>query len=215
MGFVGGEYTYTGPGKNPNFLGFPYAHVKAFLAHPFSLMRYFCGDITHVQAFMGRPGFRESAEDVMLSINSIHVRFASGCVGYLFSQRGDATMSYGGWWSIEVGGTRGTFCVENCVEKLIYQPAPGADGAADPDKLGLGEAPPATVTNTGIRSFDTTFPNRIHAFLEDVTNKVPKHRLRASGRDALATLEPRIEMDEALRARAALPIERMLEWSRN
>jgi quinolinate synthase len=34
-------------------------------------------------------------------------------------------------------------------------------------------------------------------------------------RDALATLEPRIEMDEALRARAALPIERMLEWSRN
>ena len=34
-----------------------------------------------------------------------------------------------------------------------------------------------------------TFPNRIHAFLEDVANAVPKNKLRASGRDALATLE--------------------------
>jgi len=43
--------------------------------------------------------------------------------------------------------------------------------------------------NTGVSDFGATFPRRIHAFLEDVTNKVPKHLLRASGRDALATLE--------------------------
>ncbi|NLN01164.1 MAG: hypothetical protein GX174_04570, partial [Lentisphaerae bacterium] len=54
---------------------------------------------------------------------------------------------------------------------------------------GLGKAPPPQVHNTGVTDFGTTFPNRIHAFLEDVTNKVPKNRLRASGRDALATLE--------------------------
>ena len=125
----------------------------------------------------------------MISINSIHVRFANDAVGYLFSQRGDATMGLGGWWSVEVGGTRGTFCIENCVEKLSYFPSPGAEGAADPANLRLGETGEPVVTDTGITDFGTTFPSRIHAFLEDVTNGVPRHELRASGRDALATLE--------------------------
>ncbi|MBN2450779.1 MAG: Gfo/Idh/MocA family oxidoreductase [Lentisphaeria bacterium] len=188
MGFVGGAATYS-PGGGPNAKGFPYFHVKAFLAHPFSIMRYFCGDITHVQAFMNRPSYRVAAGDPMVSINSIHVRFESGAVGYLFSQRGDATMGLGGWWSVEVGGTRGSFCVENCVEKCTFFPAPGTEGAADPGKLGLGQAPPPVVHSTGVTDFGTTFPNRIHAYLEDVTNKVPRHRIRSSGRDALATLE--------------------------
>ena len=98
-------------------------------------------------------------------------------------------MGYGGGGGIEVGGTKGSFSIENCVEKLIYFPSPGAEGAADPGNLGLGEAPEPVVTNTGVTDFGTTFPNRIHAFLEDVTNQVPFHTLRASGRDALATLE--------------------------
>ena len=120
----------------------------------------------------------------MVSIASIHVRFASGAIGYLFSQRGDATMGLGGWWSFEFGGTKGTFTIENCVEKLTYYPAP-----VPTDKLGLGDQPVPVVTNTGVKDFGATFPARIHAFLEDVTNRVPKQKLRASGRDALATLE--------------------------
>jgi len=32
-----------------------YAHMKAFLTHPFSVMRYFCGDITHLQSFSTKP----------------------------------------------------------------------------------------------------------------------------------------------------------------
>lgn len=189
MGFAGGEFTYGGPMGNANAKGFPYFHVKAFLAHPFSIMRYFCGDITHIQAFMNRPACRRAADDPMVSINSIHVRFANDSIGYLFSQRGDATMGLGGWWSVEVGGSKGTFIIENCVEKLTFQPTPGSEGAADPANLKLGEAPEPEITDTGISDFGTTFPNRIHAYLEDVTNKVPKHELRASGRDALATLE--------------------------
>ena len=43
--------------------------------------------------------------------------------------------------------------------------------------------------DTGIKDFSSTFPNRIHAYLEDVTNQVPKDYLRSSGRDALACLE--------------------------
>ena len=43
--------------------------------------------------------------------------------------------------------------------------------------------------NSGIKDFSETFPRRIHAYLEDVTAGVPLEQLRASGRDALATLE--------------------------
>lgn len=179
MGFQGGERTYTGPSTSPRIRGYPYFHVKAFLTHPFSVMRHFCGDITHVQAFLSRPSFRKKAGDVMLSVNSIHARFMNDCVGYLLSTRGDTTMGLGGWWSIEVGGTEGSFCIENCVEKMTYWPAP---------KPG-GPSPEPTVTLSGSTDFNETFPRRIHAFLEDVTNNLPRDTLRASGRDALAALE--------------------------
>jgi hypothetical protein len=152
-------------------------------------MRHFCGDVTHVQAFITQPSFRKSAGDLMLSINGIHLRFESGCIGYLLSQRGDSAFGLGGWWSVEVGGTRGTFCIENCIEKLTFWPAPGTEGAAQPEKLGLGAQPAPVVTESGISDFGETFPLRIHAFLEDVTNGVPREELRASGRDALAALE--------------------------
>jgi predicted dehydrogenase len=151
----------------------PYSHAKAFLTHPFSVMRHFSGDISHVQAFMDKPGARRQSSDLMLSIQSVHVRFQNGCVGYLLSQRGDAHFGLGGWWSFELAGTKGTFCIENCVEKLTYWE--------------MGQEP--QITDTGITDFDATFPIRINAFLEDVSNGVPKEYLRASGRDALATME--------------------------
>jgi predicted dehydrogenase len=173
MGFNGGEDGY-GFNPSPRF-NQPYAHMKAFLTHPFSVMRYFCGDIIDVQAFCTKPGFRKNKGDLLLSINSVHVRFANDTVGYLLSQRGDCVWGLGGWWSVEVAGSKGTFCIENCIEKLTYWPAPSG---SDPE-----------VMNTGITDFGQTFPNRIHAFLEDVTNKVPFEHIRASGRDALATLE--------------------------
>jgi predicted dehydrogenase len=174
MGFSGGEEGYA-PQASSRVAGWPYFHLKAFLTHPFSVMRHFCGDITHVQAFVDRPGHRRRAGDVMLSIAGINVRFANGCVGYLLSQRGDAPFGLGGWWSIEVAGTHGTFCIENCIEKVTYWPA------AKPEE--------PVVTSTGITDFSQTFPRRIHAFLEDIANGVPREHIRASGRDALAALE--------------------------
>ncbi len=188
MGFPGGETTYNHD-KSPRSHGFPYFHVKAFLSHPFSIMRYFCGDVTHVQAFFDKPSFRKASGDAMLSINSIHMRFQNGAMGYLLSQRGDATFGLGGWWSVEVAGTRGTFCIENCIEKVTFWPSPGTEDAAQPENLVLGASPAPVVTESGIKDFGQTFPLRIHAFLEDVTNGVAKDKLRASGRDALASLE--------------------------
>jgi len=182
MGFNGGEETYQ-PNRSPRF-NQPYAHMKAFLTHPFSVMRYFCGDITHVQTFATKPGFRKNQRDLLLSVNSIHVKFADDTVGYLLSHRGDAVWGLGGWWSVEVAGSKGTFCIENCIERLTYWPAP-KPGVS----LGLGEEAVPEVLDTGIKDFGQTFPNRIHAFLEDVSNGVPREHLRASGRDALATME--------------------------
>ena len=40
-----------------------------------------------------------------------------------------------------------------------------------------------------VTDFGATFPIRIHAFLEDLTNGVSPEHLRSSGRDALATME--------------------------
>jgi predicted dehydrogenase len=180
MGFSGGEELYGGPPKDARTKGYPYFHAKAFLTHPFSVMRHLCGDATHVQAFFGRPGFRQRAGDVLLSHTSIHLRFANDCTGYLLSTRGDTPVGLGGWWSIEVGGTRGTLCIENCIEKVTFWPA---------QKVGLQQQPEAVVTESGIRDFDQTFPRRLHAFLEDVSARVPRAELRGSGRDALAALE--------------------------
>ena len=151
----------------------PYSHAKAVLTQPVSVMRHFSGDITHIQAFMEKPGARRQSEDLMLSIQSVHVKFQNGCVGYLLSQRGAASFGLGGWWSFELAGTKGTFCIENCVEQLTYWQA--------------GKEP--VVTNTGVTDFGATFPIRIHAFYEDLSNNVPLEHLRASGRDALATME--------------------------
>jgi predicted dehydrogenase len=178
VGFHGGEETYAFK-DTPRF-NQPYAHMKAFLTHPFSVMRHFCGDITHLQSFSTKPGYRKSKGDLLVSINSVHVQFANGAVGYLLSHRGDAPWGLGGWWSCEVAGTRGTFCIE----RLTYWPAPKPG-----QKLGLGENPTPEVLDTGIKDFGATFPLRIHAFLEDVTAGVPREKLRSSGRDALATLE--------------------------
>jgi predicted dehydrogenase len=176
MGFNGGEFKYGGPGSAR--FNQPYAHMKAFLTHPFSVMRYFCGDITHIQTFSTKPGFRKNKSDLLLSVNSIHVKFANDTVGYLLSQRGDAVFGLGGWWSCEVAGSKGTFCIENCVEKLTYWPAPGNETITE-----------TQVLNTGVTDFGATFPSRIHAYYEDLTNGVHHEHLRASGRDALATLE--------------------------
>ena len=172
VGFDGSSVNVNRVDRNSRWQ-MPYSHAKAFLTHPFSVMRHFCGDITHIQAFMEKPGARRQSEDLMLSIQSVHMKFQNGALGYLLSQRGDAMFGLGGWWSFELAGTHGTFCIENCVEKLTYWKQ--------------GQAP--EVTNTGVTSFDATFPIRIHAFYEDLSNNVPLEHLRASGRDALATME--------------------------
>ncbi|MDF2724828.1 MAG: putative oxidoreductase domain protein, partial [Paenibacillus sp.] len=152
-----------------------------------------------------RPGFRRSAGDVMVSINSIHVKFANGGVGYLLSQRGDAVYGLGGWWSMEVAGSKGTFCIENCVEKVSYWRAEKGIAA-------ISKQPEPEVTDYGITDFGRTFNNRLHAFLEDITNNVPREQLRANGRDALAVLEYTFAVMESYEQGGELVRPNRLPW---
>jgi len=188
MGFQGGDPGNYGAPGSKKVANFPYFHMKAFMSHPLSVMRHFCGEVTHVQAFMNRPGFRRSAGDPLLSTCSIHLRYANDAIGYLLSQRGDTSYGLGGWWSCEVAGTKGTFCIENCVEQVTFWNAPDGHGPGQPAYITEGDKVPEVV-ESGTHDFGQSFPNRIHAFLEDVSNKVPRHEFRASGRDALAVLE--------------------------
>jgi predicted dehydrogenase len=167
-------------------------------------MRYYCGEVTHVQAFLNRPGFRRSAGDSLLSTCSIHIKFANDCVGYLLSQRGDASYGLGGWWSVEVGGTKGTFCVENCVEQVSYWKAHDKRGPGQPAYHAEGSENAPEVTKSGTIDFGSTFPNRLNAFFEDISNNVPKANLRASGRDALAVLEQTFAVIESYETGGAL-----------
>src|SRR4029077_7116109 len=114
------------------------------------------------------------AGDLTLSTASIHVRFANDAAGYLLSQRGDASYGLGGWWSVEVAGTRGTFCIENCIERVTYWKDPDSRGPgqpADPQPSAPGSP---VVTESGTHDFGQTFARRIHAFLEDISAGVPK-----------------------------------------
>src|SRR5690606_11411808 len=88
----------------------------------------------------------------------------------------------GGWWSFEMAGSKGTFAIENCVEKVSYWKAEKGIPA-------ISQQPEVEVTDFGTTDFGSTFGNRLHAFLEDVSNGVPREQLRANGRDALAVLE--------------------------
>lgn len=204
MGFQGGHIdNYTAPG-GVKVKGFPYWHLKAFLTHPLSVMRHYCGEVSHVQAFLNRPGFRRTAGDDMLTTCSIHLRYTNDCVGYLLSQRGDATYGLGGWWSVEVGGTKGTFCIENCVERVSFWKAPDGRGPGKPAFLPADDPGAPEVFESGTHDFGQTFPNRIHAFLEDVSNGVPKHLLRGSGRDALAVIEQTFAIIESYENGGAL-----------
>jgi hypothetical protein len=94
-----------------------------------------------------------------------------------------------------MAGTKGTFCIENCVEKLYYWDGsqPASMGTMQPE-----------IFDFGTKDFGTTFNNRLHAFLEDMTNKIPPEHIRGSGRDALATLEYTVAAIESFEEGGAL-----------
>ena len=148
--------------SSPNYM------IKSLHPHTVDVMRYFCGDVEAVQCFATRAPGRK-----IWSTASFNMKFRNGCVGTLSGsydiERGHPMER------CEVAGTKGRLVLEDMWRQATLYPA--------------GDLEKRQFTNPvfgGHRDFDDTFRNRIHRFLEQVTEGVSPEEIDASGADGLA-----------------------------
>ncbi len=146
-------------------------HLKALNPHSVNLMTWFCGPIETVQAFAKKAAGRN-----IWSTAAINMRFANGVVGHLTSSydiaRGHPMER------CEVAGMQGRFVVDDMWREATLFPA--------------GELEKRVVTNPvfgGVRDFDDTFRERLHAFLEQVATGTPPAAIDGSGADGLCAMQ--------------------------
>jgi predicted dehydrogenase len=156
--------------NNPNETS-PWFHLRALHPHSLDIMRYFCGDVERVHAFLNRAPGR-----VCYSNAQINLQFANGVVGHL-------TGSYDtdprhNLERCEVLGTKGRFVLDNLYEELTFYPRGGQELTVIRNSI-MG----------GLSGFNATFSNRIHRWLEQVTAGVDRKEIEASGREGLAVQE--------------------------
>jgi UDP-N-acetylglucosamine 3-dehydrogenase len=155
---------------NPNESS-PWFHLRALHPHSLDIMRYFCGDVKRVHAFLNRAPGR-----ICFSNAQINLEFANGVVGHLTGSYD--TNPRHNLERCEVMGTNGRFVLDNLYEELTYYPRHS-------DEL-------TVIRNSimgGLSGFGATFTNRIHRWLEQVSAGVPKREIDASGREGLAVQE--------------------------
>lgn len=145
----------------------PYYHLKALNPHSVNIMQYFGGPVEKVQCFaMKAPG------RTIWSTASINMKFKNGAVGHLTSSydiaRGHPMER------CEVAGTKGRFVIEDMWREAVLYPA--------------GNLEKTVYTNPvfgGFRDFNDTFRDRIHKFLEEITNGVKPEDIDGSGLEGL------------------------------
>ncbi len=152
---------------NPNESS-PHYMIKSLHPHTVDVMRHFCGDVETVQCFATKAPGRK-----IWSTASFNMRFKNGAVGTLSGsydiERGHPMER------CEVAGTKGRFVLEDMWRQVTLYPA--------------GNYEKLQFTNPvfgGHRDFDDTFRNRIHRFLEQVTEGAAPEEIDASGADGLA-----------------------------
>jgi len=152
----------------PEDLDSPYYHLKALNPHSVDIMRHFCGDVRRVQCFATKAPGRW-----MWSTASINVQFASGAVGHLTSsydiKRAHAVER------CEVAGVNGRLVIEDMWMRATLYPAETMVQQVYQNPV-FG----------GFAGFRDTFRDRIHAFLQEVSEGVPPDRIDGSGADGLA-----------------------------
>ena len=153
--------------KNPNESS-PYFQIKALHPHTVDVMRHFCGDAEAVQCFATKAPGRK-----IWSTAQFNIRFANGVVGSLTGsydiERGHPMER------CEVAGTGGRFVLDDMWRELTLYPA--------------GSLEKTVYTNPtfgGMRDFEDTFRNRIHRFLEQVSEGADPAEIDGSGADGLA-----------------------------
>lgn len=146
----------------------PYYHIKSLHPHTIDVMRYFCGDIEAVQCFATKAPGR-----TIWSTAQFNFRFENGVVGSLTGsydiERGHPMER------CEVAGTGGRFVLEDMWRELTLYPAGNLQKTVYSDPL-FG----------GFHNFENTFRDRIHHFLQAITDSVPPNEIEGTAKDALA-----------------------------
>jgi predicted dehydrogenase len=150
---------------NPNETS-PWFHLRALHPHSIDIMRYFCGEVARVQAFLKKAPGR-----VCWSNAQINVQFADGTLGHLTGSY-DAAPRHG-IERCEVMGSKGRFVIENVLDDLVWYPR-DSDEVEHTGKLG------------GLESFGDTFPARIQRFIDQVVAGAKPDQIEASGADGFA-----------------------------
>lgn len=146
----------------------PNYHLKALNPHSVNLMQWFCGPIEAVQCFAKKAAGRN-----IWSTASINVEFRSGVVGHLTSSY-DIARAHG-VERCEVAGVGARMIVEDMWRSATLFPA--------------RDMVQRTYMNPvfgGVRDFDDTFRERLHRFLQQLTDGVAPEAIDGSGADGLA-----------------------------
>lgn len=146
----------------------PYFHIKSLHPHTVDVMRYFCGDVEAVQCFATKAPGR-----AIWSTAQFNFRFKNGVVGHLTGsydiERGHPMER------CEVAGTGGRFVLEDMWRELTLYPAGNLEKTVYSDPA-FG----------GFHNFDNTFANRIHTFLQQLTDGASPDDIDGHAADALA-----------------------------
>ena len=146
----------------------PYFHFKALHPHTIDIMRYFCGEIAEVYACAVKAPGR-----TIWSTAQFNFKFASGATGHL---TGSYDIMRGHPMELaEVGGTKGRILLEDMFKELTLL-------RNDSDEK-------TVVTNPiigGMGDFSDTFRNRIHSFVQELTDGVAPDEIDGQAADALA-----------------------------
>ncbi|MCJ8006461.1 Gfo/Idh/MocA family protein [Lederbergia wuyishanensis] len=156
--------------RNPNETS-PWIHLRALHPHSIDVMRYFCGDIKRVQAFMTKAPGR-----TVWSTASINMEFFSGVVGHLtgsYDMDNRHPIEF-----CEVAGTEGRFIINDVYNEMTFFPHNNSELRVYRNSV-----------LSGINGFNETFKNRINTFLQEIKDQVSPDDISGSGIDALAAQE--------------------------
>jgi predicted dehydrogenase len=160
---------------NPNETS-PWFHLRALHPHSIDIMRYFCGNVARVQAFLNKaPGRSGDSATVCWSNAQINMHFENDVVGHLTGSY-DTNPAHN-LERCEVLGTEGRFVLDNCFEDLTLYPRRSEE---------------LTVVRNSIMGglvFEDTFPRRINRWIEQLDEGAPQSEIEGSGEDGLAVQE--------------------------
>jgi predicted dehydrogenase len=151
----------------------PWFHMRALHPHSFDVMRYFCGDVKSVAAFMNHGQTKDGKTRLTYSNAQIILHFENGVVGNLI---GSYDGSFGGGSfgleRCEVAGSQAMFELVDACEHLHFKPRFSIETETY-SYLG------------GMRSFGETFKSRIGAWVDQLDVGAQADEIDGSGEEGL------------------------------